>query len=84
MYIKFRLSTLHLLELGTDLIDNFQELFLIYFAPDEPPEVPDEVVELLLGDVGVAQLREVPPHVRLGEEQRHSGDGDQLYGNRGS
>ena len=58
--------------------------YFLIGPPDESPEVPDEVFELLLGDVGVAQLREVPPHVRLGEEQRHSGNGDQLYGNRGS
>ena len=49
---------------------------MVDFVPDESPEVPDKVVELLLGDVGVAQLREVPPHVRLGEQQRHSGNGE--------
>ena len=75
-YLGYIDQSVYIASLGTDLhkcIDDFQELFLIYFAPDEPPEVPDEVVELLLGDVGIAKLGEMPPHVRLGEQQRHGG-----------
>ena len=44
--------------------------------PDESAEVPDEVVELGVGDGAVAELGEVAPHVPLGELQlRHRGGG---------